>query len=197
MTCVIGLERDNKVWIGSDSAMTGQWHSTGIVGEPKVFSNGELLMGFCGAFRFGQLLQYSLVVPDRDPRKSDMEWLVNDYIDAVREMLTEKGFLHKGDEKEDSIPGSDYLLGYKGKLYYVEENFQVIQIKNDYQATGAGSDLALGALYTLKHSGPWTEFDPATIITRGLDAACHHNASCAPPYAIYKLEDDTVERVQP
>lgn len=191
MTIIVGLERNDEVFMGCDSAGTGYNYAQCTVRDPKVFENEGLLMGMCGSFRLGQLLQHALAVPDRDPRKeNDMEWLVTDYVDAVREMLQEKGHIHKGEHTEETMPGSDYLLGYRGKLYIVEENFQILKVNEDYLATGCGYELAAGALYTMKQSPQWNETDPVDIITNAIRAACHHNAGCALPLHIFKLDKE-------
>ena len=146
MTIIVGLVRDNEVYMGCDGAGTGHNYTQSKIVEPKVFSNGETLMGMCGSFRLGQILQYVLKIPDRDPRNEcDMSWLVNDYVDAVRNTLKNKGHIHEKDG-EFNIPNGDYLLGYKGSLYVVEDNFQILKIDEEYLTTGCGLPLEINVI---------------------------------------------------
>jgi ATP-dependent protease HslVU (ClpYQ) peptidase subunit len=67
MTCIVGMVENGKVYIGGDSAgVSGfDYH---IREDQKVFQNGDMIFGFTSSFRMGQLLQYSLKIPDHDPR---------------------------------------------------------------------------------------------------------------------------------
>ena len=91
MTCLIGLVEDGKVYMGGDSAaVTG--YDTRQAKAPKVFENGEFLMGYTTSFRMGQLLQYHLTIPKQTSHESDMSYMVTTFIDAVRDCFKNQGF---------------------------------------------------------------------------------------------------------
>ncbi len=55
MTCIVGLEHNNSVYIGGDSL--GSTSGVTIVRQDKkVFHNGETLIGFTSSYRMGQLV---------------------------------------------------------------------------------------------------------------------------------------------
>ncbi len=196
MTCIVGIEHKDNVYMACDSAGTDEYYNFCTTAETKVFYNTGTLMGMCGSFRLGQLLQYSLKIPDFDPRETDMNWLVNDYIDAVRHTLEEKGHIIKGEHTDEGIPEGDFLLGFRGKLYIVEGNFQVLRVSRGYVATGCGASYALGVMHYQMNHLPAKQRDPIEMLERALEAASEHSAGCAPPHHVFQLKPDgTVEKL--
>jgi ATP-dependent protease HslVU (ClpYQ) peptidase subunit len=195
MTCIVGLEHEGEVYMGCDSAATDDSFRFSLAADSKVFSNENTIMGMCGSFRLGQLLKYSLKIPDRDPRiDDDMSWLVNDYVDALRDMLVDKGHISKGEHSIDQISDGDFLLGYRGKLYHVQSNFQVLRLDKGYASTGCGADFALGSLHY--QSTHLKTINPIKMVKRALNAAAENSAACAPPHHVFKLNvDGVVEKV--
>lgn len=191
ITCIVGIKRDNEIWVGCDSAVTDTFMSKLTIIEPKVFVlDDQIVMGYCGSPRLAQLLEYGLNVPERSARTHfDMEWLTIDFVDSIREHLAEKCYILKENGTEDSLPdGCLCLFGYRGELYTLESNFQIIQSTNDYMSVGSGSDLAHGALYTMYEKFDIAKnYHPAEIINNALEAATHHNASCGKPFHIFKM----------
>ena len=64
MTCIVGLIDGNRVWMGGDSAGVSGLDIT-VRSDPKVFRNGDFLIGFTSSFRMGQLLAFRLRPPPR------------------------------------------------------------------------------------------------------------------------------------
>jgi ATP-dependent protease HslVU (ClpYQ) peptidase subunit len=181
MTCIVGLEHEGKVYIGGDSATVSDL-DVAIVTEPKVFTNGPLVMGFTTSWRMGQLLHYSLVVPDHDPRTDDMVWLVNDLTDAIRNCFKDKGYMKKADDVEE---GGTFLLGYKGVLYYVGSDFQVMHPRDGYAACGCGESYALGVMSHFVRNKLIKQ--PTKAIEHALDAAECHSGGVLKPYTILSM----------
>lgn len=182
-TCIVGIEHEGHVYIGGDSA--------GVKGlsiqtrrDEKVFKNEDFVMGFTSSFRMGQVLRYAFVPPEHSPRKDDMEYLVTDFIDAVREAYKESGFMSKDEESNSAESGGTFLLGYKGNLYIVDDDFQVGQTHDGYAAVGCGSDLALGSLYTSSFS------DPVERMEVALKAAAHFSAGVRGPFNYVSTKHD-------
>lgn len=173
MTCIIGLVDDGNVYIGGDSAGVSGL-SISIRADEKVFTNGPFVMGFTTSFRMGQLLRYKFNPPEQTVNQTDMEYLVTSFIDAVRKCFKDNGF-----GKEDA--GGTFLLGYKGKLYNINTDFQVGIPADGFDAVGSGDDLALGAMYVSDG------LDPVKRITKALEAASYFNAGVAAPFRVVKL----------
>src|SRR5919109_4864584 len=92
MTAIVGLADESKVWIGGDSAGVAGLSLT-VRADEKVFRRGEWVFGFTGSFRAGQLLRYSLNVPE--PRGDLAKFLATEFIDAVRYCLKGGGVARK------------------------------------------------------------------------------------------------------
>ena len=188
MTCIVGLEHEGVVYIGGDSAGV-EINSLAICGraDEKVFLTEEknFAMGFCGSFRIGQLLRYALDPPDQKVGQEDMAYMVVDFIDAVRTMQKEKGSMKKEDELEEH--DAAFIVGYKGHLYVVEEDFQVGRPIENYAAVGCGADIALGALYATRST---RDLHPEERIKLALQAAVEYSAGVRPPFHIVKLEPE-------
>lgn len=179
MTCIIGWVENNKVWVGGDSAGVGGLKIR-TRADSKVFKNGEMLFGFTSSFRLGQLLRYSLEIPEQPRKKDDYEYMCTDFINAVSEMLERKKYA-KVSDNEISI--GFFLVGYKGKLYEIQSDLQVTKPTLNYEAVGCGADIAMGALYALKDH----KIKPKEKITKALEAACEFSAGVRAPFTILNL----------
>ena len=178
MTCIVGLVHDGDVYIGGDSAGVAGL-SLSIRADEKVFGNGPFIMGFTTSFRMGQLLRYKFAPPAQTVHQNDMEYMVTSFIDACRQCFAGNGF---GDK--DATIGGNFLVGYKGKLYNIEGDYQVGVPKASFDAVGCGSDLALGAMYATEG------MPPEKRIHAALAAASTFSAGVAPPFTILKLESE-------
>lgn len=206
MTCIVGIEVDGNVFLGGDSAAVGGDASTYhrvIVAEPKVFRNGDFIMGYTSSFRMGQLLQHSLKPRKQKPSQSDAQYLVTDFMDAVIELFQSKGFLStRNEETTGEYVGGSFLLGYRGKLYEVNNDFQVTHSVHGFAAVGSGTPLALGSLHATQlindsllsdnvQRDPSLFHVPIDHMTRlkmALDAAVQFNAGVAGPFTFISLK---------
>lgn len=186
MTCVIGLRHKNKVYLAGDSAGTSGDGSKMIVVEPKVFEVGEFMIGFANSFRSAQILRHMTAFTEvsKDDVKNLERYLVSEFIPVLKETLSENGVLPVvgGDDGEPSGEHNaniTLLIGYKNKLFVMEQNYQVFEVKS-FHAVGAGKDLALGSLHTTDKM----KMDPEERLTLALEAASARNASVAPPFTI-------------
>ena len=143
MTCIVGFVEGNTVWMGSDSAGVSGLTLT-VRADRKVFRNGPMLFGFTSSFRMGQLLRYALKVPHREPDIDVELYMATTFVDAVRECLKSHGFATKENEHES---GGTFLVGYQGRLFCIESDYQVALALDGYDSCGCGSDFARGAMF--------------------------------------------------
>jgi len=184
MTCIVGILHDDAIYVGGDSAAIDvETLATSIRMDEKVFltEGGDFVMGFAGSWRMGQLVRYALDVPEHPRAKDDMTYLVNDFADALKKMLSEKGSLTK-DNGVVMFDG-ELVLGYRGNLYVIDSDLHVSRSADDFVASGMGAPIALGALYATKHS----RMGPEKRIALALGAAARYNASVKPPFHVLKL----------
>jgi hypothetical protein len=194
MTCIVGFLHKDTVYLAGDSAGTDDDFSQHIRKDPKVFQNGPFIFGFTSSFRMGQILMSSKFKPWKQKSdQSDYDYMITDFVDALREAFKESGYLQKREEGDEV--GGTFLVGYKGQLYYVEDDFQIGIVYDPYLSVGCGRDLALGSLFTqtkgweLKED-EWNEDNITDMLILSLDAASHFSAGCKPPYNIISISKD-------
>ena len=176
MTAIAGVVDQGKVWIGGDSAGVGHL-SIQVRTDPKVFKNGEFVIGYTSSFRMGQILEHHLQIPVPLEGQGGMSYMLKSFIPAVKACLKDHGF-QKTVYGEDS--GGTFLAGYRGELYYIEDDYQVGRIKDSYYACGCGRDLVLGSLYTTKTM----DMSPTQRIELALNAAAEFSAGVRGPFNI-------------
>lgn len=178
MTCIVGIEHENGVLIGGDSAGTAGWQKT-IRADQKVFTVGPYTMGFTSSFRMGQLLRYRLNPPT--PGTDDLydldRFIANTFIETVRQTLKDGGYTTINNNQEE---GGEFLLGIAGTLYTIGSDFQFGRNTAGYAAAGCGDDLALGSLHTTAQY----DLTPHERAQHALEAAAELSGSVAPPFTI-------------
>lgn len=178
MTCIVGIESTNGVVIGGDSAGTSPNFSFIQISDEKVWTDGAWIFGVCGNFRLAQLLRHALTLPQIPENDDDIDkFLVVEFIDAVRSTILDSGVVQSKNAIE-TIDDSDFLVGVRGRLYLVQEDFAIIRSALGYYATGCGMDLALGSLYSTP------SLSAKTRAKKALEAAALHNSAVAPPFTI-------------
>lgn len=173
MTVIAGLIDKGRVYIGGDSAGVGGYDLT-VRADKKVFRNGDFAMGFTTSFRLGNLLQHALTPPRRHPDDDIHKFMVNDFVDAVRECLKKGGYAKKEHETEE---GGTFLVGYSGRLFIIYDDYQVGEPLDGYAACGCGESFALGSLGTSKGA-------PRARIIKALEMAERHSGGVRGPFHI-------------
>lgn len=180
MTCIIGLIKNKKVYLGGDSAGVGGNDVT-IRKDTKVFKTGKFIIGYTSSFRMGQLLRFKLKVNNQKRGISDYEYMCTEFIDAVRNCLKDGGYARIDDNQ---VAIGTFLVGYKNRLYKIEEDLQVGESYENFNSVGCGEDYAKGALNILTKSSK--KRTPEQIITIALETAVKFSSGVRPPFNILK-----------
>lgn len=175
MTCIVGLEHQGKVYVGGDSASVSGLDIT-TYAPGKVFRNGPLVIGYTSSFRMGQVLQYNLKPPAHARGVGDMRYLVTALVPALRQCLADAGYTEKHNGRES---GGTFLLGYRGRLYSIHDDFQVNRNADGRNAIGCGYAYALGSLHATRAMRK-----PVDRIREALLAATRYSAGVAAPYKV-------------
>jgi ATP-dependent protease HslVU (ClpYQ) peptidase subunit len=178
MTVIIGYVEGGEVFLGGDSA--------GVAGlslvtrtDSKVFKNRDMIFGFTSSFRMGQILRYRFEPPellDWDVEK----YMCTDFIDSIRDCFKEYGFART---EESSDIGGTFMVGFRGRLFKIQCDYQVGWTDKGYDACGCGEDLARGAMAILKE----TNLAPEEKIKKALEATEQWSAGVRSPFNILKL----------
>lgn len=193
MTCIAGIADGKSVWIGGDTCYSDK-DTRGTIAHPKVFKkqvvtsygpdkSETILFGCCGYFRMFQLLEYGFNVPPMWADSTVEKWLTLEFAKQLREFFKDNGFI-KSKDGLDEFPDGAFLMGFRGKLYHIEENFQFIESSHQEDACGSGSKFALGSLYTSR-SMSWT---PEMRIQMAL-AAATTNPFVTAPFDIWTVNN--------
>lgn len=134
MTCIVDMTHEGRVWIGGDSAGVDGWLGSVERSDRKVFRNGEVVMGFTTSFRMGDILRYRLVVPPINTWDV-WRWASVDFVDAARQSMKDAGWLKTREGRED---GGTFLLGVRGHLIQVSDDWQAGVPASGYAAVGCG-----------------------------------------------------------
>lgn len=181
MTCVVALRHEGVIYMGCDSAGVGGWYNRQNRMDPKIYRVGEMLIGFTTSFRMGQLLGYSLTLPKHYAEVTIETYMATLFINAVRDCLKAGGWAHK--EKESEV-GGVFLVGYKGRIFQIMDDYQVGESAEPYAAVGCGQDLALGSLFS-SNTGLLA---PRERLEEALRAAAAFSAGVYPPFKFEELK---------
>ena len=180
MTCIVGMIHKGKVWMGGDSAGTAGNMNQRIRKDKKVFIKVDFLIGFCGSFRMGDLLKHTFEIPNAKGVTDPDGFMVNQFVDALRECL-------ENENKRAGLQGNEklypsILVGFKGRLYNVEGDYQCGRPEDGFDSVGSGSSVAIGAMHGTKSIK-----NPEKRITAALEAAARNDAAVRPPFHILSL----------
>jgi len=178
MTCIIGVEHCGRVYMGGDSAAVSGWDIV-PTDDRKVFVVEDMIIGYTSSFRMGQLLKYELEIPEHSSL-AGMNYLVKDFIPAVRACLKDGGYTRIENNREE---GGLFLVGLGGRLYQVADDFQVLRSMRGVAAVGCGASYALGALTAMMpfDDGPTGPFN---AINKALEIAGMYSAGVCEPYYV-------------
>lgn len=189
MTCIVGYcDVDGTVHMGGDSAGINQHEgSISLMKHPKVFTNGDFLIGYTTSFRFGQLLQYAFKPKTPVPSAGLMQFMVTTFVDELRDTLRASGyFAIEGNEF-----GGVFLVGIRGRLFTVHEDFHVEEHNHYYAAIGGGRPYALGALHAMNALGGDMSADAR--IGNALRAAAQFSCMVRPPFTVVSSSFSSTE----
>ncbi len=178
MTAIAGIVEEGSVWIGGDSAGVGGM-SLQTRSDPKVFKNGEFVIGYTTSFRMGQILEHHLTAPPPYEGEHGIGYMIKRFIPTVKDVLSKHGFQTV---KDGQHSGGTFLVGYRGELYQIQDDYQVARIRQTYHACGCGQDLALGSL----HSTEAFDLKPRDRITMALSAAAEFSAGVRGPFHVLR-----------
>lgn len=176
MTCIVGIIEKEKVYIGGDSAGVAGLDVT-IRKDTKVFKKGDFLIGYTSSFRMGQIIRFSFNPTRYNPEDDVYEYMCTHFINDLRAAFRNGGFLETDKSVES---GGTFLVGFKGRLFTINNDFQVGESADDFDACGCGTPYALGCLEIDKES----DYSPASRIERALTVAAKFSGGVRPPFVI-------------
>ncbi len=179
MSVIVAVTNGEKVWMGSDSAVTD--NLTYLSGS-KVHTVGEILYGVVGnldsynAIVHGAKLPGSIInARSGGDIRGEVEvtrWAYHTVLPRLKEALV------RAEVKE---PCFSVLLGVRGRILMIDENC-ITEDTRPYSSIGDGAEVALGSLHSqMNRQG---RRDHARISERALEAAAEFSSTCRGPFFV-------------
>lgn len=154
MTVIVGIVgMDGGIAVLADSSGIGD-NQIFAVRTPKLARLAfgaemddcrEIVIGYTSSFRMGDILREH--IDDIAPlgHMDAGQWMISEFIPAVRGAFSEGGFTERKDERES---GGEFIVAVRpGRMFVVQSDFSVIEPAGGEFAIGAGAAYALGSLH--------------------------------------------------
>ncbi len=182
MSVIAAVTNGEKVWMGSDSASTGD--VSYLMGS-KVFTVGDIVYGVCGDFDNHCAIVHGAKLPSRvinarsggeivEPVELN-RWAYHTVLPRLKEALL---------KAKISEPCFSVLVGVAGRILVIDEN-SVLEDRRPYAAIGDGAPLALGSLHTQLNKQGRRDYE--RILERSLEASIDFAPSCRGPVFIRSI----------
>lgn len=178
MTCIVGIKGPDGIYIGGDSAVSSH-NLIQTMTDPKVWRKGQFIFGFSGALRAGQIVKYNMKIPPISNREPT-QYMVTSFVNSMRKCLKKAGASREENKEEEQ--DNQFLIGYKGHLFEIDEAYGVCEVADEYVAIGSGTEYALGSLYATK------DHPTENRLIKALESAAYFSESVAPPFHIVKIK---------
>lgn len=144
MTLIVGIvdKPSGTIFMGSDRIVCDGM-GKGLLSQPKIFKNGEFLIGSAGYVRGLNLLEYVFEIPDIQG-ENITKYMVKDFIPALIKCCQENNFYEKKNDRVENL--QEILVGVRGHLYSITGGFEVSEVMNQYSTVGYGAYHANGVL---------------------------------------------------
>ena len=109
--------------------------------------------------------------------KPNEKYMVNKFVEAIRAEFKDKGYSRIENNTEE---GGTFIVGIKGHIYSIWNNFQIQRFDDGIDAVGCGSHYAYGAMRALK------DLKPEKRIKKSLEIAAYYSAGVSGPFTILK-----------
>lgn len=148
MTTLAAIQGDGWAVFASDSQSSDDAGLVAMMPGGKAFDNQGIIIAGAGQVRGINLLEHAFVAPTVNMKYPD-KYITNTFIPAMRKCFLDAGYEYR---REDSPVENDniWLIGVKGKVYRIEEDYSWERTDNGLYAAGSGERFALGALEALK-----------------------------------------------
>lgn len=180
MTAIVGVkdEISQAIFIGADSAAVNDEFEVGTWCAKKLFFKNNFLIGYCGSFRGGQLIQHNFEIP-RKTTTNHEKYFLTEFIPELQECFNSNNF----DWTKEEI---ELLIGFGENLYFLQSDMAIFPCTDKYFAIGYGASYALSSLYTSEHLRDSIPTDAR--IKMAMESAAYFNKAVYGPYKILELK---------
>lgn len=165
--------------MGGDSSCCIGWDQYPI-SNPKVVSNGELLIGISWSLRTGQIVQ-TLNFPRVEEGEDPYLYTVKKFVPALITALKDLG----RESDKGTFTGFTFLLGIRGRVFLIDNEFAALETTRRFTAVGCGDSFAMGALKAMEEMN----LTPESRLLKALEISAALSAGVAGPFTIISSKD--------
>ena len=190
MTCIVGYVQDGVVFLGGDSLGSDDYLKSTFT-QKKVFKSkydSNLIIGLSGNYIL-QFLQYEDIFMDIALYEDINEYLITRFVPNLRELVMRYSAF---DGEDNNKMSGELMFGYQDKLFKVQEDYSIIERKDNFDAMGTGEATSLGALNILRDN----YLPPIEKIRIVLKTSSKFNTGVAPPFYIINTLDDEIVKFE-
>lgn len=192
MTCIVAITDGKKVYMGGDSQGTAL-HTGQLMKNEKVFKKTfsikkknsikevEMLFGCSNSIRMTQIIHYIFDIPEMDGEMDERPYMVKVFVPALIKCFADNGYLRT---QEGEISNCYFMCGFNGRLFTLQDDFQVGEPMLNYDSIGSGADYAMGALSA---SFEYHDTDYVNVLRIALEIAAKHNITVSGPFNIMSV----------
>lgn len=141
MTCIAAIiDGKGRGHIACDS-LGSNIYTKNTYTNRKIFQVSDMLIGFTGSYRMGQILQYRLPMPSALVGQDLDRWMHINFVDAVRDTFKENGFLCVENGQEQPVQGQ-FLIVVAGRIFTMQSDLSLLESDDGFEACGSGEDYA-------------------------------------------------------
>jgi hypothetical protein len=181
MTLVLAVEHNGRVFMAADSIALADYFKVPRA-DSKIFANGELLIGFAGSYRYGQIIKFaSLPQPSEILPKisasgnlpkitaglsADWEiaekYMVTHVVPAIKSAIEDAT-----GRVEDEASGGIAIIAFDRYMFYIDVDFHVGVYRDGFMAVGLAEKEAMCINKALGGVG---NEDPSLYLTHILES---------------------------
>lgn len=165
MTCIAAIIDHKGVGHIACDSLGSNPRTKSVYATPKIFTVGDMLLGFTSSYRMGQILQYRLTLPVAVVDQDLDTWMHIDFVDAVRICLRDNGFLKIENNEE---LGGTFLIVVAGRIFTMQDDLSLLESLDNFEACGSGEDHARATMNAAVNHGIK---NPRRILTEAIEAA--------------------------
>ena len=131
----------------------------------------EMVLGFAGTWAVIQQIMYNLELPEYTGQEL-MDYIIRDVVPSLRDLAD------LGETDPLSI-----MIGFRGRLFEVDEQFSVTENFVNYSAIGSGAKHAQASFYALRDSN----LSPTEKVTEALECAANFVINVKAPFTYHTI----------
>lgn len=179
MTCIVGYCNGKHSWLKGDLCGSDGYYNLNVKHQ-KVFKKeilvnkkmSSLIIGYTTSFRMGQLIEHSFKCPDMTGEDA-LNYLINVFVPSLSSLFESNKYAKI---ENNVISGGNFLIGFQGRLFAIQNDFSVLEDVCSYNSCGCGRSFALGSMrfiddnknmFTVKNEDAYAEL----ILNEGLISA--------------------------